>query len=105
MSKADLVVRCTTLAEALAVSRACANPIPERECKNRFGNIYPDYGHLDFVFEGQFAYCWGDYADLVYLELAPNNLPIISGWEFLGESPEVFPADISLESLLDGGVA
>ena len=106
MSKnADLIVRCTSIEEALAVSRVSVNTIPSRACVERFNHTFPKYGHLDFRFEGQFASSWGDYNDLVYFELVPGNLPIISGWEFLGEPTEAFRSDISLESLLDGGVS
>ena len=104
MNKADIVVHCTSLEEALAVCRVSTNTILNQACIERFNYTYPKYGHLDFVFEGQFACTWGDYNDIIFLELAGNNLPIVSGWEFLGESPEVFTSDISLESLLAGGV-
>lgn len=108
MSKnADLIIRCTTLEEALAVSRAASHYISEDACKLRFADVSSQHGHLDFVFEMQTMYAkhWGHYPELCDMGIAPRHLPIISGWEFLGESPEVFPADISLESLLDGGVA
>ncbi|MBQ5872354.1 MAG: hypothetical protein IIW69_08140 [Bacteroidaceae bacterium] len=100
MTKADIVVRCTSLEEALAVSRICTNPISDSSCKERFDFIYPKYGHLDFVFKELFANVWGDYADIIRLDLVPNDLPIISGWEFLGEPTEGFQSD-DLNALLE----
>lgn len=105
MSKyADLIIRCTTLEEALAVSCAASHYISEDACKLRFADVSSQHGHLDFVFETQTMYAkhWGHYPELCDMGIAPRHLPIISGWEFLGESPEVFPSTFPLNPCWPG---
>ena len=104
--KGDIIVRCTTIEEALAVSRAANHYISEESCKPRFAEVCKQCGHLDFVFEESTMYAprWGDYPELIRMKVTPPGLPIVSGWEFLGELQEVFRSDISLESLLAGKV-
>lgn len=101
MSK--IVVRCTSLEEAFAVCDICEPTISHYSCRHRFDEIFPEYGHLDFVFKGLYPTRWGDYSDLVRYGIADAGLPQVSGWRFVGEDNEVFRSDISLESLLAGG--
>lgn len=98
MSK--IVVRCTSLEEALAVCDICEPTISHYSCRRRFNEIFPKHEHLDFVFKDLFPERWGDYADLVRYGLTDAGLPQVSGWEFLGEPTEGFQSD-DLEVLLN----